>query len=78
MDDPKAGTTTVFLVSRSPLRRRITVEFEKATDWRGPSGIDFREDNKLLTQDGLLVRDGKMACFIEPYSPNALTVRLAR
>ncbi len=78
VDDPKAGTTTVFLVSRSPLRRRMTVEFEKATTGTGRLESISVKDNKLLTQDGLLVRDGKMECFIEPYSLNALTVRLAR
>jgi hypothetical protein len=36
------------------------------------------KDNKFRVEDGLTVRGGKVECFIEPYSLNALTVRFSR
>lgn len=78
VDDPKTGTSTVFLVSRSPLRRRITFEFSPAATGTARLEAIPIKDNKLRTEDGLAVRDGKLDCYIEPYSLNALTVRFTQ
>jgi alpha-L-arabinofuranosidase len=78
VNDPARNTATVLLVSRSPLRRRITFDF--GPEHSGPARLEAIpiKDNKLRTEDALAVRDGKVVCFIEPYSFNALTVRFAK
>ena len=78
VNDPISNTATVLLVSRSPLRRRITFDFMPAR-----SGVARLEaipikDHKVRTENGLSVRDGKVACYVEPYSFNALTVHLEK
>jgi hypothetical protein len=75
VDDPKSGTSTVLLVSRSPLRRRITFEFAPAASGTARLEAIPVKDNKLRVEEGLAFRNGKVECFIEPYSFNALTVR---
>jgi hypothetical protein len=78
VNDPAGNTATVLLVSRSPLRRRITFDFAPARSGTARLEAIPIKDNKLRTTDGLTVRDGKVECFIESYSLNALTVRLQK
>jgi len=78
VNDPAGNTATVLLVSRSPLRRRITFDF--ATPRSGTARLEAIpvKDYKVRKKDGLSIRDGNVACYIEPYSFNALTVRLEK
>ena len=77
-NDPSGNAATVLLVSRSPLRRRVTFDFGPARSGTARLEAIPIKDNKLQTEDGLPVRDGKVECFIEPYSLNALTVRFEK
>ncbi|MGD0059404.1 MAG: hypothetical protein ABSD58_08305 [Verrucomicrobiia bacterium] len=78
VNDPDGNTATVLLVSRSPLRRRITFDFATARSGAARLEAIPVKDHKLRTEDGLSVRDGKVACYIEPYSFNSLTVRFEK
>jgi hypothetical protein len=78
VNDPAGNPATVLLVSRSPLRRRVTFDFGPARSGTARLEAIPIKDNKLQTEDGLPVRDGKVECFIEPYSLNALTVRFEK
>jgi alpha-L-arabinofuranosidase len=78
VNDSAGDTATVLLVSRSPLRRRITFDFGPSRSGTARLEAIPIKDNKLRTEDGLAVRDGKAVCFIEPYSFNALTVRFEK
>ncbi|HVM61432.1 MAG TPA: hypothetical protein VMV72_11260 [Verrucomicrobiae bacterium] len=76
--DRAGNTATVLLVSRSPLRRRITFDFAPVRSGSARLEAIPIRDNKLRMADGLSVRDGQVTCYIEPYSFDALTVHFEK
>ena len=78
VNDPTGNTATVLLVEPGSAARRVTFDFGSARSGTARLEAIPIKDNKLQTEDGLSVRDGKGECFIEPYSLNALTVRFEK